>query len=146
MAILGVLKAGAAYLPLDPEHPASRRAWMLADAGAALLLGTGETAAELAAAGEAAGLALAPALCLDEAAVPAMLAALPDGPLGEAERTAPLRPEHLAYVIYTSGSTGTPKGVGVEARRRGELACSGSRARFAYRRRDRVLAGYLDRL
>ena len=113
VAILGVLKAGAAYLPLDPEHPAARRAWMLADAGAALLLGAGETAAELAAAGEAAGQALPAALCLDEAAASAMLAALPDGPLGDAERTAPLRCEHLAYVIYTSGSTGTPKGVGV---------------------------------
>ena len=112
VAILGVLKAGAAYLPLDPEHPAARRAWMLADAGAALLLGAGEIAAELAAAGEAAGQALPAALCLDEAAASAMLAALPDGPLGDAERTAPLRPEQLAYVIYTSGSTGTPKGVG----------------------------------
>ncbi|MCB1602566.1 MAG: AMP-binding protein, partial [Xanthomonadales bacterium] len=82
VAILSVMKAGAAYLPLDPEHPAERRAWMLADASATLLLATEATAAVMA----AAGAALPPVLCLDEKAVMDSLATFPAGPLSDAER------------------------------------------------------------
>ncbi|MEU1395750.1 amino acid adenylation domain-containing protein [Micromonospora zamorensis] len=95
-ALLGVLKAGAAYLPLDPAHTAERMAVMVADAQVQVLVTDGD--------GPSFG-------------VPHVLrcgsdvTALPD--------TAPdvtVRPGDLAYVMYTSGSTGTPKGVMVEHR------------------------------
>ncbi|MFE6872723.1 amino acid adenylation domain-containing protein, partial [Kitasatospora sp. NPDC057692] len=92
VALLAVLKSGAASLPLDAEYPADRTAAMLADAAPALVVtGDGWPLPEL--------LAGLPALPVhsDEPAVPAP-AAVPD-------------PAHAAYVIYTSGSTGRPKGV-----------------------------------
>ncbi|WP_235191071.1 non-ribosomal peptide synthetase [Amycolatopsis rifamycinica] len=89
-AILAVLKTGAAYLPLDPGYPAGRIAFMLEDAGPALVLAVAETA-------------VPGALLLDD---PDTLAGVPDTPLDVV-----CRPEHPAYVIYTSGSTGRPKGV-----------------------------------
>ncbi|MFK4071671.1 non-ribosomal peptide synthase/polyketide synthase [Streptomyces sp. NPDC029674] len=101
--LLGVLKAGAAYLPVDTGYPADRIAYMLGDAAPALLLTTEETVrgrAEFAA---------VPPLFADA------VAPLADNP-GDDLRTAPLHPHHPAYVIYTSGSTGTPKGVVVEQR------------------------------
>ncbi|HSU16783.1 amino acid adenylation domain-containing protein, partial [Longimicrobium sp.] len=99
-AILAVLKAGGAYLPLDPAYPAERQAYMLADSGAALLLdGTG-AGAPAGYAGRVAELA-------------AELAALESSPPFVDEVA---EPEDLAYVIYTSGSTGRPKGVAVPHR------------------------------
>ena len=103
VALLAVLKAGGAYLPLDPDYPAQRLAHMLRDSGARLVL-TQATLLEplrpvLAAAGsaiEAWRLDAAEAAAADEA----------DANLG-----LPVHPDSLAYVIYTSGSTGTPKGV-----------------------------------
>ncbi|MFE4520384.1 non-ribosomal peptide synthetase, partial [Kitasatospora sp. NPDC056783] len=87
-AELAVVRAGAAFLPVDPSYPAERRALMLADA--------------------------APAIVLDDpAAVREILeAAGPAAPV----TAAPTSPDHPAYVIYTSGSTGTPKGVVVTHR------------------------------
>jgi amino acid adenylation domain-containing protein len=93
VALLATLKAGAAYLPVDPGYPAERVRAMLADAAPALTL----TAAELTGWSGA-------------------LAQLPDTDPTDADRVRPLRPGHPAYVIYTSGSTGTPKGVLVEHR------------------------------
>src|SRR4029077_16510926 len=87
--LLAILKAGSAYLPLDPSLPAERLAFMTADAGIAILL-TEELPD-----------------CGGEAA----------GDLGELEDAeVPLLPDHPAYVIYTSGSTGQPKGVVVSHR------------------------------
>ncbi|MGW4806846.1 amino acid adenylation domain-containing protein [Kitasatospora sp. NPDC004272] len=105
-ALLGVLAAGAAYLPVDLDHPDERIALMLADATPLLTLTTAELAAER------------PVLAGAElGAVP--LAAL-GSPAAEPVRPEPVRPEpvrpepgHLAYVIHTSGSTGRPKGVQV---------------------------------
>ncbi|SEC91104.1 non-ribosomal peptide synthase domain TIGR01720/amino acid adenylation domain-containing protein [Streptomyces sp. 3213] len=97
-AILAVMKAGAAYLPLDPDLPASRLTGMLDDARPVLILATGETAATLPPTG-------VPVLRLDA----------PDDGLPQAEPVAP-GPDHPAYVIYTSGSTGRPKGVVVTQR------------------------------
>jgi amino acid adenylation domain-containing protein len=95
-AILGILKAGGAYLPLDPGHPPERRSWVLADAGATVVLGEPELTAEL-----------PPGLHVVEVGGgDAAFAGESGEPL--ARRTAP---EHAAYVIYTSGSTGRPKGV-----------------------------------
>ncbi|HKS43673.1 MAG TPA: amino acid adenylation domain-containing protein, partial [Amycolatopsis sp.] len=92
VVLLGVLKAGATYLPIDPAHPAARIGFVLADAGPALVVCSARTGR-----------------------------LLPDGPdqvrpetlrQGTAAWSAPvLRPAHPAYLIYTSGSTGTPKGV-----------------------------------
>ncbi|MFJ2161022.1 non-ribosomal peptide synthase/polyketide synthase [Streptomyces sp. NPDC087856] len=97
-AILAVMKAGAAYLPLDPDLPESRLTGMLDDARPVLILATEETATTLPP-------TTTPVLRLDAPA---------DG-LPEAEPVAP-GPDHPAYVIYTSGSTGRPKGVVVTQR------------------------------
>ena len=103
IAVLGVLKAGAAYLPLDPEYPPDRLAFMLADARPAALLSL-----QSAAVATPEGLER---IVLDAPATAAALAAGSAANPGDHDRVAPLRPLHPAYVIYTSGSTGTPKGV-----------------------------------
>ena len=95
-ALLGVLKAGAAYVPLDPGYPAERLAFMLADSGARVVLTQQDLARQLATGG-------AVILPLDLAAV---WEGLPDGaPAVDCDPGGP------AYMIYTSGSTGRPKGV-----------------------------------
>jgi amino acid adenylation domain-containing protein len=106
VAILAVAKTGAAFLPVDPAHPPERIAFMLADAAPACVLTEAEPARRLP---PEAG----PVVVLDAPAVVAELAGLPASPVGDGDRTAPLRTAHPAYVIYTSGSTGTPKGVTV---------------------------------
>ncbi|WP_429232536.1 amino acid adenylation domain-containing protein [Inquilinus ginsengisoli] len=103
VALLAILKAGAAYLPLDPDYPAERLAFMVADAAPLCVITTTELAARLPAA--------APRLALDGPGLAAELAARPATAPTDADRTAPLDPRHPAYLIYTSGSTGTPKGV-----------------------------------
>ncbi|MGW7089018.1 amino acid adenylation domain-containing protein [Streptomyces sp. NPDC054871] len=101
VAVLAVLKAGAAYLPLDPAYPAARVAHMVTDARPALVLTTtGHCASVDTASGT-------PVLLLDTLDVTDRSA---DNPV-----TA-LAPDHPAYVIYTSGSTGRPKGVVVAHR------------------------------
>ncbi|MET9323080.1 amino acid adenylation domain-containing protein [Streptomyces sp. NPDC003038] len=106
VAVLAVLKSGAAYVPVDPDYPAARIAHLVTDADPVLVVTTGALAAVLPDG--------APVLALDDRATAASLAALSDENLRDGERTAPLDPENLAYVIYTSGSTGVPKGVGVQ--------------------------------
>src|SRR5699024_8197355 len=98
VAILGVLKAGAAFLPMDPGYPRDRLAFMIADAGARLVVTRTHLEPVLADTG-------ASLLALED---------LVDGPAGD-----PLprpAPASLAYVIYTSGSTGRPKGAMIEHR------------------------------
>jgi amino acid adenylation domain-containing protein/FkbM family methyltransferase len=102
VAVLGTLKAGAAYVPLDARYPRERLAFMLKDAEVRVLL-TEQHLARSLSAGEAR------VVCLDTAGQL----------LDEQEASNPRNvtlPEHLAYVIYTSGSTGRPKGVMVEHR------------------------------
>ncbi len=101
-AVLGILKAGAAYVPLDPAYPAERLAYMLENSAARVLLTQSSLADALPASGAA-------VLRVDADA--------------DAIRRAPdVRPavrvggDHLAYVIYTSGSTGRPKGVAMQHR------------------------------
>jgi amino acid adenylation domain-containing protein len=102
VALLAILKAGGAHVPLDPSYPPERLGWMLADAGAALLVTDRATRAPWCP-------DTLPAILLDEAAE------------GLAHRPAtaprvPVRPDNTAYVIYTSGSTGRPKGTVVTHR------------------------------
>ncbi|WP_186129366.1 non-ribosomal peptide synthetase, partial [Burkholderia gladioli] len=101
VGLLAIMKAGAAYVPIDPSYPAERLAYLLADSAPIALL----TQARLAPALPAGTL---PTLVLDELATAASLAR----ESGENPDPAALglRPDHLAYVIYTSGSTGQPKG------------------------------------
>ncbi|MEU1150727.1 amino acid adenylation domain-containing protein [Streptomyces sp. NPDC005863] len=93
-ALLAVMDAGAAFLPLDTAHPAGRLRDLLDDTRPALVLTATDTVD-----------GLPWHTLLDEAA------ALSGAPLTAAELAAPRHPEHLAYVIHTSGSTGRPKGV-----------------------------------
>ncbi|MFQ3563136.1 AMP-binding protein, partial [Streptomyces gramineus] len=96
VAVLAVLKAGAAYLPLDPEYPVARVAHMVGDAGPVLVL----TASGCGPSAEAVG--STPVLLLDVLDVSGEPSSNP---------VTALVPDHPAYVIYTSGSTGRPKGV-----------------------------------
>ncbi|ALM82673.1 non-ribosomal peptide synthetase [Bordetella sp. N] len=117
VAMLAVLKSGAAYLPLDPAYPAQRLAFMVSDANPVVVLTQKSVAARLPSfkhadtaergGAMAAGLAarVPVMLYLDEANVARGLAALDDHDLA-----LPSHPDSLAYCIYTSGSTGTPKG------------------------------------
>jgi amino acid adenylation domain-containing protein len=106
IALLAVLKAGAAYVPVDLNYPAERVRYMLADASPAVVV----TSAGGLAAVQGAADSLAPVV-LDDPAVVQELRARPETDLTDADRRAPLEPRHPAYVIYTSGSTGRPKGV-----------------------------------
>ncbi|MEV7094869.1 non-ribosomal peptide synthase/polyketide synthase [Amycolatopsis sp. NPDC051045] len=110
VTILAVLKAGAVHLPLDPELPSRRREALLADARPVLVL------TEPVAAGDD----------------------VPDTDLTDADRLAPLTPDHAAYAIYTSGSTGTPKGVLVGHRALANLAADHAAEFTAAAGRDRL--------
>jgi amino acid adenylation domain-containing protein/non-ribosomal peptide synthase protein (TIGR01720 family) len=119
VAVLAVLKAGAAYLPVDPGYPAARIRFMLADAQPTLLLATAEAGGRLPTDDGS-----VPRLVLDDPAVAATSADFPAAGPADEDRLAPLRPQHPAYVIYTSGSTGTPKGViGIHAALVNRLVC-----------------------
>ncbi|WP_156994476.1 non-ribosomal peptide synthetase, partial [Pseudonocardia acaciae] len=104
VAILAVLKAGAAYLPIDPDYPNARIELMLRDARPTLVLAAGETAASI-------PTTTTTHLVLDDPDTAALLDGHPHTNPTDTDRTTPLHPGHPAYVIYTSGSTGTPKGV-----------------------------------
>jgi amino acid adenylation domain-containing protein len=98
-ALLGVLKAGGAYLPIDPAYPAERIDFMLEDSGAAILLTQENLLNNFRHKTHS-------TLCFD---------AITRGPIVDSVRINSLsQPSDLAYVIYTSGSTGKPKGVEIE--------------------------------
>jgi amino acid adenylation domain-containing protein/non-ribosomal peptide synthase protein (TIGR01720 family) len=98
VSVLAVLKAGAAYVPLDPEYPAERLEYMLRDSRATIVLTAG---------GATEKMPNAKAEILDVAGVEAT---------GEGRVGSGLHPDNAAYVIYTSGSTGIPKGTVVTHR------------------------------
>lgn len=101
VGILGILKAGAAYVPIDPAYPQARIAFILEDAGARMVLTQRSLLSRLST-GEP------QPFCIDDPEQTLVGAAAPSGEVP--------RPENLAYVIYTSGSTGRPKGVCIEHR------------------------------
>lgn len=109
-AMLGVLKSGAAYLPLDETYPAERLAYMAEQSGMSILLSRSDLLPLLPFEGHQTLL-----LDRDREAI----ASQPDS-RPEAAGT----PNHLAYVIYTSGSTGRPKGVEIEHRSAVNFLCS----------------------
>ncbi|WP_084719084.1 non-ribosomal peptide synthetase [Streptacidiphilus carbonis] len=109
VAVLAVLKAGGAYLPMDAAHPADRLLYMVEDSGARLVLADAETDAQL-------PLLPCPVVLLDSPGTAAGAAGHADTPLTGTDPTRPGHPAGAAYVIYTSGSTGRPKGVVVTHR------------------------------
>jgi non-ribosomal peptide synthetase-like protein len=129
-AILGSLKAGAAYVPLEPEYPADRIAFILNDCGVALLLTTAACAEKHA--GFSGPVVLTESLGRELA-------------VHSAERLSrhitQLLPDDLCYVIYTSGSTGKPKGVEIEHQSAAHLV-QAERWLFDVREYDRVYQGF----
>ncbi|MEU0391158.1 non-ribosomal peptide synthetase, partial [Streptomyces chartreusis] len=109
ISLLAVIKAGGAYLPLDPDDPAERLRYTLSDARPVLALVSRESGLDIADSG-------VPFLVVDEEQTRAAIARQAAQDLTDADRTAPLTPANPLYVIYTSGSTGRPKGVMVEHR------------------------------
>jgi amino acid adenylation domain-containing protein len=107
-ALLGVLEAGAAYVPMDPAYPAERIAMMVADSAMPVVLTEEPLRDRL------------DGVALGEAVVVTVEAAFAAGKAAAAANrrpsNAPAAPEALAYVIYTSGSTGRPKGVAISHR------------------------------
>ncbi|MEU8894206.1 condensation domain-containing protein, partial [Streptomyces sp. NPDC048442] len=114
VALLAVLKSGAAYLPIDPGYPADRIEFMLADARPTLVLTTEEAAAALPRGTDP--------LVLDSPELRERIAGFPETDPHDEDRARPLDPQHPAYVIYTSGSTGRPKGVVITHRNVADLA------------------------
>lgn len=100
IAALAIMKAGAAYVPLDPTFPKARLVHYLKDSGAEIIFTEAALATSLPDSG-------ATVLQLDDARIAKASDANPESPVNGAD---------LAYIIYTSGSTGTPKGVMVEHR------------------------------
>lgn len=125
VAILGVWKAGGAYLPLDTEYPTDRIAFMLGDARPVLLVTDGESARRLP---DADGY---PRIILEDASTAGVV------PQGNGTAGPPATPANAAYVIYTSGSTGQPKGV---------VVSHANLVNFQLAMRDRLRLGEEDRL
>ncbi|MCP4661793.1 MAG: amino acid adenylation domain-containing protein [bacterium] len=100
VGLMGILKAGAGYLPLDPSYPAERLAFMMEDAGIAVLLSEEGSSPRLLPSG-------VEVVCLPVSC---------DGPEELEAPATRVTAENLAYVLYTSGSTGRPKAVAIEHR------------------------------
>jgi amino acid adenylation domain-containing protein len=104
IGVLGTLKAGGAYLPLDPNNPTERLSQLLADAAPRLVLTLHGLRSTL------------PSTAVGVLALDSDWNSMIQSHGGDLDPCTPTKPNHLAYVIYTSGSTGTPKGVMIEHR------------------------------
>ena len=116
VAIIGVQKAGAAYVPVDPDYPGERIAYILQDAAPALVLTTAADSASFPG-----------AIVLDDPVTEEALGAMRERAVRSDELRVTASPDHPSYLIYTSGSTGRPKGVLVT--HRGLRALAQSQAR-----------------
>jgi len=114
VALLAILRAGAAYVPIEASYPATRRELLVRDAAPALILTHASTHALFE--------SLGPCLRVD--------GGLPSAPSEAGARLPIVGPEDPAYVLYTSGSTGTPKGVVVPHRAIHRLVCPATFARL----------------
>ncbi|HEY2578212.1 MAG TPA: amino acid adenylation domain-containing protein, partial [Streptosporangiaceae bacterium] len=103
VALLAIVKSGAAYLPVDPDYPRDRVEFMYADARPTVVI-TERATADMVPAG-------ARRVVVDDDGIAQTLAGYGDQELTDADRAAPLQPSHPVFVVYTSGSTGHPKGV-----------------------------------
>ncbi len=125
IAILGILKAGAAYVPIDPDYPADRVQYILSDSEVALLLTSTTMLSkhpDL----------HCPSFCFDLQ----VISALPTTPTG-----VEISPTELCYIIYTSGSSGRPKGVMLEHRSVASFVWS-ARDVYGVRSTDRFYQGF----
>ncbi|HTL58023.1 MAG TPA: Pls/PosA family non-ribosomal peptide synthetase [Candidatus Limnocylindrales bacterium] len=129
VALLGILKSGAAYVPLDPDYPSDRIAFILGDCGAHALV----TVQQLAGKVEMFSAAL---ICLD--VITSELAWQPDA---KPQLQVPQAANSLCYIIYTSGTTGRPKGVQIEHRSVCHLVRAEGKI-FQVRPADRVYQGF----
>ena len=118
IAAYGVLKAGAYYVPVDPEYPAARQELLIAESSARVVVTTAAVAGRLPTHG-------ATTLLVDLTETDA------PGASGESAGGDQVHPDALAYVIYTSGSTGRPKGVAVSHRAVADLVTADSRLAVA---------------
>ncbi|MBA4147177.1 MAG: amino acid adenylation domain-containing protein [Verrucomicrobia bacterium] len=131
VAILGILKSGGAYVPIDPAYPKDRQIFTLQDSGAALLLTSSRQlggSVELREWAEQGGAERRKIICVDTEWESISQA-------DEGNVSVYINPSHLAYVLFTSGSTGKPKGVAIEHR---------SVAAFAYWAKDIFSAEEFD--
>ncbi|HEX2300787.1 MAG TPA: amino acid adenylation domain-containing protein, partial [Pseudonocardiaceae bacterium] len=132
VAQLAVVKAGAAFVPVDPAYPSERIAFMLADSSPVLVITRSDVLPELPAPDGV------ETLVLDDPGTASAVQSMPDRAPRAADRRSPLVLAHPAYVIYTSGSTGRPKGVLVS--HAGLASFSAAEIdHFAVRPGDRVL-------
>jgi amino acid adenylation domain-containing protein/non-ribosomal peptide synthase protein (TIGR01720 family) len=128
VALLGTLKSGGIYLPIDPAYPPERRAYMLSDAAVPVLLTQQRLSESFSESVSASQIQI---ICLDSE----------HSPIAQEPDTLPsvfLQPEHAAYIVYTSGSTGNPKGVVVSHRALVDRSCAVA-ARYGHGPQDRLL-------
>ncbi|MGQ0772986.1 MAG: amino acid adenylation domain-containing protein [Pseudonocardiales bacterium] len=125
VSILAVLKAGAGYLPVDPDYPAARIGFLFHDAQPAFLLTTTRIEGGLPETDRTVR------LVLDDPDTRQLIAGCTDTDPTDTDRATALLPQHPAYVIYTSGSTGQPKGV---------VVCHHSVANLFYNHREGLYA------
>ena len=116
IGVLGILKSGAGYLPLNPDYPAERIQFMISDCRCSLLLTYGQHR-------EIAGVTT---INLND-----LTKTTGDFPISDLKNTPVTGPEHLAYIMYTSGSTGLPKGVAVTHRNVVRLVVNSNFVTFA---------------
>ncbi|MEV1136524.1 amino acid adenylation domain-containing protein, partial [Rhodococcus coprophilus] len=101
VGMYAIVRAGGAYVPIDPDQPAERNGFIVESVSPVLVVSTSRDGVDVPVS--------VPVVSIDTLD----LAGVSAGPVSDAERSAPLRPDNTAYVIFTSGSTGRPKGVAV---------------------------------